>query len=447
MSSEQDDDLEKNTKSTASDELEDDDYFPPLRRNYSLKVDDDASLASLVDTIKLINKRDSERHLMYLAKQSPWVLDSGTPMISSPHLVYFPDLFKRRKDQIQKHEAQKREAKRDAAERREAKRRDRSMSEDEGVVDNNKPDGFITTVHDEDEQWERKRKQKLQKVMKASASDHSFAMSTSSSGGSSKYSPSREMLKELRDEFARQSNPPSVSVMYGLVNAVIVLPVIMSFGNIIYHDDFFRPYLPVLVKLTVVSGVVHQFCFSTLSTLPFAVGSVQDAGLIFLSTIASSIVRYCKDRGCDDEQILATTLVGLSIFTASLGIGLIVIGKLKLAGYVQKLPTPVVGGYLAFIGFFCGQSALCLLSGKHVTGIMEWYKFMEKSSLLLLAPGVIGGVGIYISVRKLKHMAVLPTSIALLVAIFYGSLKWFGLSLEDAKDIGLMSRADAPPAW
>ena len=72
---------------------------------------------------------------------------------------------------------------------------------------------------------------------------------------------------------------------------------------------------------------------------------------------------------------------------------------------------------------------------------------MEPTALLLMAPGVIGGVGIYVSVRKLKHMAVLPISIAILVTTFYVLLKWNGLSLEDAKDIGLMSRAEDPPVW
>jgi MFS superfamily sulfate permease-like transporter len=400
--------------------------FKPLVRNKSLKAEKDMPLVTIADSIRLINKRDSERALFNLAKQSPWLLDSGTPIMSSPHLTTFPNLEQRRKDQIREHKQRKKD------EKEFARMRSASVDQTDGP--------FLSKVQDEEEQWERKR------MMKLSSSETSFANSVQSNG-SSMYSPTADMLKELREEFAKASNPLSVSICYGLVNAIIVLPVIMSFGNIIYHDEFFRPYLPVLVKLTVVSGVVHQLCFAFFSTLPFAIGSVQDAGLIFLSTIASNIVQYCKDRGCSDEEILATSLVGLSIFTATLGVGLILIGKLKLAAHVQKLPTSVVGGYLAFIGFFCGQSALCLLSGAHVSGIQEWYKFMNPTALFLMAPGVFGGIGIYCSVRKLKHMAVLPTSITILVAAFYITLYVKGLSLDDAKDIGLMSRADPPPAW
>ena len=78
------------------------------------------------------------------------------------------------------------------------------------------------------------------------------------------------LLDELKAEFESQSNPPILSLLYGLVNTAIVLPVIMSFGSIIYHDEFFRPYLSVLMKLTTISGAVHQITFSTASSLPFA---------------------------------------------------------------------------------------------------------------------------------------------------------------------------------
>ena len=79
--------------------------------------------------------------------------------------------------------------------------------------------------------------------------------------------------------------------------------------------------MPVLIKLTLVSGVVHQICFSTLSSLKFAVGSVQDAGLIFLSAMATDMVNFCQSRGYDDETILATVTISLGIGAAILGLG------------------------------------------------------------------------------------------------------------------------------
>ena len=38
----------------------------------------------------------------------------------------------------------------------------------------------------------------------------------------------------------------------------------------------------------------------------------------------------------------------------------------QLAGLVQYLPLPVVGGYLAFIGLYCLEAGLSLMSGVQV---------------------------------------------------------------------------------
>lgn len=151
--------------------------------------------------------------------------------------------------------------------------------------------------------------------------------------------PSLSRISRKDAAFEHVGNPVWVCVLYGMINASIVLPVLMSFGSIIYRDEAFAPYMPVLVKLTIVSGVVHQLCFSTFSSLPFAVGQVQDAGLIFLSSMASKIVQYCNAQGYDDATMLATVTVGLSLATALLGCGLVLVGYLRLAEYVQLLPT------------------------------------------------------------------------------------------------------------
>lgn len=249
------------------------------------------------------------------------------------------------------------------------------------------------------------------------------------------------------DALVEESNSIFLSILYGLVNTSIILPILMSFGSIIYHDDFFRPYLSVLMKLTVVSGAVHQITFSTVSTLPFAVGQVQDAGLIFLSAMARDLVSKLRAMNVDDESILATVTIGLSAYTAILGGALILVGRFKLASYCQLLPSSVVGGYLAYIGFFCGQASLALMASVDVTGLNEWYKFFDTNALILLAPGVVGGCMIYYCVGKYRHIAVLPTCIVMLMVIFYTLVWSMGLSVEEVTERGWINETVKSPAW
>jgi len=241
-----------------------------------------------------------------------------------------------------------------------------------------------------------------------------------------------------------QTNPVYISVLYGLINASIVLPVLMSFGSIIYRDQAFAEYMPVLIKLTLVSGMVHQICFSAFSTLPFAVGQVQDAGLIFLSKMAADIVKYCHERGYPDDAMLATVTIGLSIATTILGCGLLLIGRLRLAQYVQLLPTCVIGGYLAFIGWFCGVSGISLMasgggSDLSITILTENFHF--------ILPGLLAGIMIYVLTVRIQHMAVLPTCIIILLLIFYTILSVTETSIQDATNSGWIRESNPPPVW
>lgn len=64
-------------------------------------------------------------------------------------------------------------------------------------------------------------------------------------------------------------------VLYGLINASICLPASISFSTIIFQHEAFAPYLPVLVRLVLLSSAVHATVFVALSSMPFAVGQVQ----------------------------------------------------------------------------------------------------------------------------------------------------------------------------
>jgi hypothetical protein len=64
----------------------------------------------------------------------------------------------------------------------------------------------------------------------------------------------------------------------GVLNSVIALPVMLSFATIIFRDSFFREHLSSLIKLVFLSSALHQLAFLR-SSMPFAVGQVQDGAL------------------------------------------------------------------------------------------------------------------------------------------------------------------------
>ena len=213
----------------------------------------------------------------------------------------------------------------------------------------------------------------------------------------------------------------------------MLIPVTISFCTIIFRDAAYDSEIPKLIKLVIFSSLMHQFAFSWNSSLPFAIGQVQDAGLIFLSAMTGAIA---NSPTIAKEQIVPTALFVLPICTFLLGGMLIVVSKLRLATVIQYLPMPVIGGYLAFIGFFCGQAGLAMMAGVQVTSVLEWGTFLQGRALLLLAPGLVMGVTIYLLLCRLRSAYVLPASMLAILALFFTSLFCSGASMQQARDFG-----------
>ena len=231
----------------------------------------------------------------------------------------------------------------------------------------------------------------------------------------------------------------ALEVLYGLVNVVILAPVCVSFTAIIFSHPFFAPHLPSLTKLVMFSSALHQFCFSMFSTLPFAVGQVQDAGLIFLSAMAYTMVEDMRHAGVAGEHIITTVLVVLSVCTFSLGLALVLIGRLKFAILVQYIPVPVIGGYLAFIGFFCGKAGIVMMTGLETSGLTFISDMLAPDVIMLWLPGVTLGLGMYMALRVFKSPYVLPVYMFAMLGAFYAYLYYSGASLEDAREAYLIA--------
>ena len=100
---------------------------------------------------------------------------------------------------------------------------------------------------------------------------------------------------------------------------------------------------------------------------------------------------------------------------------------------VQYLPMPVVGGYLAFIGLYCFEAGLALMTGETIDGLADWHKIFTKDNGILLAPGVLGGGLLLMVLQRFRHFAVLPCCLVSIPVIFYIILAAGSYSLEDAR--------------
>eukprot|EP00803_Ostreobium_quekettii_P002230 evm.model.scf_2205.2 EVM.evm.TU.scf_2205.2 scf_2205:19630-24234(+) len=156
------------------------------------------------------------------------------------------------------------------------------------------------------------------------------------------------------------------AIIYGFINAIVAAPTMVSYGAVVFEDPHFKPFMDLLVKQVFLASALDQVVMVFRSSLPAAIGQVQDVGLIFMSTMASSIMSAGMKMKLTPQEAVGATLVTLSVSTFIVGLLVTATGCLKLAVLVQYVPIPVVGGYLGYVGFFCIMAGAFLSAGDDV---------------------------------------------------------------------------------
>mmetsp|Transcript_6977 Transcript_6977/g.19685 ORF Transcript_6977/g.19685 Transcript_6977/m.19685 type:complete len:866 (+) Transcript_6977:118-2715(+) len=234
------------------------------------------------------------------------------------------------------------------------------------------------------------------------------------------------------------------SLLFGCINAAITVPVMIAFCKVIFQEPEFQPYQSKLVRLVFLSAATHQLVFTCRSCVPGAVGQVQDVGLIFLSSISTAVVLRGRESHAGFEDTLASVLLLLTLTTTLVGIMVVVVARCKLANLVQYVPVPVVGGYLAYVGFFICVSGLELATGISLKTPQQFLGLFSAASLARLAPAVAAWQVFSNTVRHFTKPIALPVALVAVVAVFYLVLYSTGHRIEDAQQAGWLPAPDEP---
>jgi SulP family sulfate permease len=160
--------------------------------------------------------------------------------------------------------------------------------------------------------------------------------------------------------------------------------------------------------------------------------------------MANTIANQMINDGHTEDEVLSTTLALLCSGTATLGLVLVAMGYFKLADAVSYLPMPVVGGYLAFIGYFCVQAGTALCISQPMMSIVDWKLLADPKNLLLAFPGLAAGLVLTLTSRIATNSGVLPMVMVIIPAIFYLIIWICGSSLDQAREEGWVGETSPP---
>jgi len=174
-----------------------------------------------------------------------------------------------------------------------------------------------------------------------------------------------------------------------------------------------------------------------LSPLPIVTG-----GDVFLAAMYG---REMKPALLDQDEPFATLVVAMAMCSLFLGVTFWALGAAQAGKLVQFLPSPVMQGYLAAMGYVMIDSAAAMTTG---CGLLEVGCLQASPDALQLAVAMVLGVALYVAQRLTRGLAqtFLTPALLLLLTLGFALLRaWLG---DEVLATGTMNVSATPEsAW
>lgn len=182
-------------------------------------------------------------------------------------------------------------------------------------------------------------------------------------------------------------------------------------------------------------GFILFGCFSGCLIIAL-IGGFRGAIAGLSPALVVAMVHIGATMQVPEDALFVTTLVALAISAAATGLLCFLVGQYGLTHLVRFIPFPVASGFVGGIG-----GVVCL-TAMAVAGVdLTWRtvpRLAEIEVLVQWVPGVLYGLGLYLSIKRWRNPLILPISVALFIGAYQVILTIAGVSEAEVSDLGLL---------
>jgi sulfate permease, SulP family len=193
-------------------------------------------------------------------------------------------------------------------------------------------------------------------------------------------------------------------VFAGAICSVLSIAYCLSYAALIFSGPLDR-YLSYGTAVTFLSAAIGGSIVALRSSLPFAVAGPDSSISVVIAALVTTVVQRLLASGQTD--LLAPTLIAMSLATAATGLLLCVLGFTHAARAIRFLPYPVIGGFLGATGWLMVTGAIQVLTDQKPT-LSNLGAFADHVAAQKIAAGVAVAILLHILLRRFKSPFALP---------------------------------------
>ncbi|HSJ54926.1 MAG TPA: SulP family inorganic anion transporter [Anaerolineae bacterium] len=206
------------------------------------------------------------------------------------------------------------------------------------------------------------------------------------------------------------------SLVAGAFAGMLCIMAQTSFAVLIFAGDL-APYVARGLGLTLLAAAVMNLVVAFGSSLPGVVTNPQDGPAAILTVSAAAIAGRLP-AGSTAQEMLATVLATIALMSLVAGVFFLLLGWFRQGGLVRYVPYPVVGGFLAGIGWLLVQGSVGVMAGAPLT-LGNLPALLQPQLLVRWLPGLAFALVTLLALRRWSHFLILPSLVLAAVALFY----------------------------
>ncbi len=221
------------------------------------------------------------------------------------------------------------------------------------------------------------------------------------------------------------------SITAGLVAGVLTVTFMFSYSAVIFTGEL-SGYVPRATGQLLFGGVVIALVIGLFSELRGVVALPQDNPTAIIAVMIATLSQL-PGQTLSSDMLFAQATVIMVLSTALAGLIFYLVGRWRLAAFVQLIPYPVIAGFLAATGWLLFKGSFSVMAD-------QTFDFTRLAALgdvaHLSVPGALFAIVTLFVSLKYSNVFIMPGLIVGAVALFHIVLLLSGTSTQEAIEQG-----------
>lgn len=240
------------------------------------------------------------------------------------------------------------------------------------------------------------------------------------------------MLFSLKQELQGQAWLPILTA--GLVIGVtVVLTGIIPMAALVFSGPLER-FLATGISMALMSSVVLGLVLALRSSFVGVVAFLVAEEATILGAMATQIAQTMP-ANATDQDILFTIMAAIALSSLLTGAFLFILGRFQWGEFIRFLPYPVVGGFLAGLGYLITDAAFRVLTNGQLS-LSQFPLLWQPEIWLRWVPSLGLAIILLVVTRRSLHYLALPGLVVGAIALFYLVLFLTQTSTDQALQTG-----------